>query len=87
MKTKIYTVLIVIDDIDEGIAFVNLFPDPFCFYCQGTTYDNNGNPVPMPTDAQLLQQNEIYITVNENAESGQLYVDAGFLKYYKFILE
>ena len=80
-----HIVLINFNTINDGIDFMSSINIPFSFIVSGITYDYLGNAIQTPDDFDVYNLGEIYLDIHEVPSPGVLYVNNGFLKYYKEI--
>lgn len=85
MNKKIHIILVGFNTLQDGIDYMVSSPYKFAFIVGGQTYDSIGNPITTPENSEVVNFGSIYITDNENPASGDLYIEGGFLKYYKEI--
>jgi len=85
MNKTIYIILVGFNTLQEGLDYMTSSPYNFSFIVGGQTYDSLGNPIATPDNPEIIQYGQIYITDNENPAPGDLYIEDGFLKYYKEI--
>lgn len=78
-----HIVLINFDDINSGIYFMTTINTPFSFIVDNVTYDYLGNVIQTPNDFDMYNLNEICLVIYDIPSPGVLYVNNGFLKYYK----
>lgn len=83
MEKKEYIVLINFQSVSDGLNYLNEFNTPFCFLVGGSTYDGSGNLITTPNDFIQYESGEIWIDIHETPHPGELYVESGFLKFYK----
>jgi hypothetical protein len=76
-------VLVEFNSVLEGLDYMNISPNKFCFYVDGQTYDINGNVIQTPNNSEIFGINNIYINITDDTAPGQLYISEGFIKYYK----
>jgi hypothetical protein len=80
-----HIVLINFNNINDGVYFMSNINTPFSFMVDDVTYDYLGNIIQTPNDFDLYDLGEIYLDIHIIPSPGVLYVDNGFLKYYKEI--
>jgi hypothetical protein len=78
-----HIVLINFDDINSGVYFMTTINTPFSFIVDNITYDYLGNVIQTPNDFDMYNLNEICLVIYDIPSPGVLYVNNGFLKYYK----
>jgi len=83
MIEKEYIILLGFDTIQGGIDYMVTSPHNFSFSVGGDTYDYEGNLLETPLESSVISEGGIYITNTENPQPGSLYINGGFLKYYK----
>lgn len=80
-----HIILINFNTINDGIDFMANINTPFSFISNGVTYDYLGNVIQTPNDFDIYNLDEIYLDIHEVPSPSVLYIDNGFLKYYKQI--
>jgi protein associated with RNAse G/E len=82
--------LVNFDTISEGVEFMININTPFAFMVDNQTFKYVGGDslievVDTPEEFDLYNFGEIYLDIHEVPSPGVLYIDNGFLKYYKEI--
>jgi hypothetical protein len=85
MTERIYTFLFNFNTIQEGVDYMSNSPHKVAFSVGGQTYDKLGNPIPTPDYSDITEVVNVFSVNNTNPWPGELYVDNGFLRYYKEI--
>ena len=87
MTEKEYIVLLGFNSVQDGIDYMQSSSRSFAFSVGGSTYDYEGNSISTPTDYSVINEGDIYIGELESQfpGPGDLYVEGGFLKYFKEI--
>ena len=85
MTERIYTFLFNFNTIQEGVDYMSNSPHKFAFSVGGQTYDNLGNPIPTPDYSEITEVVDVFTVNNVNPWPGDLYINNGFLRYYKEI--
>jgi len=85
-----HIVLVNFDTISEAVEFMNNINTPFAFMFENQTLKYVGGDslleiVDTPEEFELYSLGEIYLDIHEVPSPGILYIDNGFLKYYKEI--
>ena len=78
-----HIVLINFNDVNDGVAFMENINTPFSFIVNDMVYDYLGIQITTPSSYEVYNPNEIYLDIYKNPSPGVLYVDGGYLKYYK----
>jgi hypothetical protein len=87
MKKKVYIILIGFNSIQEGIEYNQNSPYKISFSVDGVTYNEDGDTIETPNNSEVIPNGGIYVCNNQNPISGQLYIEDGFLKYFKYVAE
>lgn len=80
-----HIILINFNTINDGINFMSNINTPFSFIVNDVTYDYLGNVIQTPTDFDMYNLGEIYLDIHGAPSPSVLYINNGFLKYYKQI--
>ena len=87
MKKKVYIILIGFNSIQEGIEYNQTSPYKISFSVDGVTYNEDGDVIETPNNSGVIPNVGIYVCNNQNPIPGQLYIEDGFLKYFKYVAE
>jgi hypothetical protein len=85
-----HIVLVNFDLISTAVEVMNGLSNPFAFMFEGKTFKYVGGAsliemIETPEEYDLYNFGEIYLDIYEVPSPSVLYVDNGFLKYYKEI--
>jgi hypothetical protein len=85
-----HIVLVNFDLISTAVELMIGSSTPFAFMFEGNTYKYVGGAsliemIETPEEYNLYNFGDIYLDIHELPSPGVLYVDNGFLKYYKEI--
>lgn len=83
MEKKEYIITPGFTTIEDGLKYLEDNNYEFSFSVNNETYNSNGVKINTPDNSEFILINNIYIDIYTNAGPGQLYVEDGFLKYYK----
>lgn len=76
-------ILPIFNSIEEGSSYLTTSALDFAFSVNNKTYSITGIEIDTPINSQLIPINDIYIQLHGDPQPGQLYVEDGFLKYFK----
>lgn len=76
-------ILPIFDSIEEGSSYLTTNAYEFAFSVNNKTYSITGVEIDTPINSELIPINTIFIQLFNNPQCGQLYVEDGFLKYFK----
>jgi hypothetical protein len=82
MKT-IYNILIEFNSKEEGLEYMQTSKYPFSFTDSLNIYNPEGDTIPPPENVSIYKPSEIFIGFEDIDAPGMLYVEDGFLRYYK----
>lgn len=80
---KEFIILPRFKSIMDGLNYLNGTEYKFCFVSDGIAYSIDGIRIESPDNAEVINIENIYIEIYEDPFPGQLYIENGFLKYYK----
>jgi hypothetical protein len=85
-----HIVLVNFDTISSAVELMIELVTPFAFMFEGNTYKYVGGAsliemIETPEEFDLYNFGDIYLDIHEVPSPGVLYVDNGFLKYFKEI--
>ena len=83
MIERVYTILIGFGTINEGIDFMTNSIYKIAFSVNNQTYNYLGQPIDTPLDSEIVMVGGVFITNTEDPAPGDVYIDNGFLKYFK----
>ena len=85
MIERVYTILVGFNTLQDGIDYMSSSPYKIAFSVGGQTYDDLGNSIQTPDYSEIVMVGDVFITNTEGPAPGDLYIDNGFLRYYKEI--
>jgi hypothetical protein len=85
MTKKINIILLGFNTLQEGIDYMQSSPYKFSFSFNGNSYDFTGLGISTPENSSVIDEGGIYVCSSENPSPGELYIENGFLQYYKEI--
>jgi hypothetical protein len=85
MIERVYTILVGFNTLQNGIDYMFSSPYKIAFSVDGQTYSYLGQPIDTPVDSEIIMVGNVFITNTEDPAPGDVYIDNGFLKYYKEI--
>lgn len=83
---KIYHIIIPEFSTKEiGLKYLSDNKNYFSFFVENIVYDKDGYEIEKPSNSTIISINEIYLQINEKQSPGVLFIEGGFIKYYKSI--
>lgn len=76
-------ILPIFNSIEEASSYLTTNALEFAFSVNNKTYSVTGIEIDTPINSQLIPINDIYIQLHSDPLSGQLFLEDGFLKYFK----
>lgn len=85
MTQENFIILIEFKTIEEGLNFMNESENYFSFSVKNKTYSSVGQEIKTPDNSSIIYFGDIFIGIIENPMPGELFIENGFLQYYKEI--
>jgi hypothetical protein len=83
MGKKEFIILIEFSSLENALLYIDVNNTRFSFSVAGETYSSDGDLIDVLDDFDIININDIYIDIYDNPLPGELYIENGFLKYYK----
>lgn len=83
MDTKEFIIIPRFNSMEDGLNYLNSNDIKFIFGVGDKIFDSNSTEIDIPYDSEIINIDNISISINEDPLPGQLYIEDDFLKYYK----
>lgn len=85
MEKKYYIIIPKFESKEIGLKYLSDNQKKFSFSVDDVVYDNNGIQLERPLNSTIVPIENIFLRIYDIQSPGSLYVESGFIKYYKLV--
>ena len=85
MEKKYHIVIPKFESKEIGLKYLSDSQKYFSFSVDEIVYDMNGVVIERPSESTIISIKDIFLGIYDNSSPGVLYIESGFIKYYKII--